>query len=412
MSKVNRKRILIVDHDLDLSGAFVSLTYLIKRLAEEDHEIFVLSKTGKPQKAVLTSIGAKIIDYSASPLKSITLSFHISDKTTFFTVKWIKTLLKDFLYFLNGFILSIKIINTYKPDLIYLNEYVTISFGLFARIKGIPLIVHIRSLFIDQKFNFRIFLLKFALKNISSYNLAITNLEASQIEVNEDSKSKTVVVPEFLTDDDFILSDDIFRFKEEYNLEGYDLIVSFLGGINIIKGSLTFLECIKYISSDPTKIAFMIAGNINASKSKENLLYIKKCLEKISNPFNRLKVKFIGPTFQTKQLLGVTDVLVSCSVQTHFSRPIIEAWAKKKAVIATDISHSKNLITDGINGLLFPINDAIALAEKIDQLFNDPEKRLFLGENGFKEAASKHSGNKNTDIITKLISDVLQKNKL
>src|SRR5690606_29187346 len=120
------------------------------------------------------------------------------DKTKFLTLKWLKNLIKDFLYFFNGLILSVKIINRYNPDLIYLNEYVTISFGIFARIKRIPIVVHIRSLFIDQKFNFRIYLLKFALKNISSYNLAITNLEASQIGTNEGSKSRTIIVPEFL----------------------------------------------------------------------------------------------------------------------------------------------------------------------------------------------------------------------
>lgn len=410
MSIEKRKRILIVDHDLDLSGAFVSLTYLIKRLVEENYEIFVLSKTGKAQKNILMTMGAKIINYSASSLKSITLSFHISDKTKFLTLKWFKNLIKDFLYFFNGLILSVKIINRYNPDLIYLNEYVTISFGIFARIKRIPIVVHIRSLFIDQKYNFRIYLLKFALKNISSYNLAITNLEASQIGTNKGSKSRTIIVPEFLNHEDFILQEDIMVFKKEHELENFELTVAFLGGLNMIKGSLTFLNCTEYIESDPTKIVFIIAGNINASKSKENLLYINKCFEKINNPFKKVKIKFIGPTHQTGQLLSAADVLVSCSVQTHFSRPIIEAWAKKKAVIATDISHSKNLISDGISGLLFPVNNAMALAEKIDQLYNNFEKRLLLGENGFKEATSKYSANKNTEMISNLFSELLHKN--
>ena len=50
-----------------------------------------------------------------------------------------------------------------------------------------------------------------------------------------------------------------------------------------------------------------------------------------------------------------------------------------KACIATDVPGSRDIIEDGISGLLVPPEDPHALANAIQRLIDDPELRQQLG---------------------------------
>lgn len=382
-------KILFVDHNLEFSGSVVSMSYLVKGFVRNNLRVIVLSKLGDRVRIYFESLGAEAIFYSNSNLKSISLSFHISDKTKFLSIQWFKNLVKDILYFLNGIILSVKIINKVKPDLIYINEYVAIQFVLYARIKSIPVVVHIRSLFIDQKYNLRIFLLKKVLQRLTSLNIAITSLEASQIGKWEKIKYKTLVVPEFLDDSDFEVPKNTSEIKSKFNIKTTDKVVLFLGGISEIKGTKIFLDAINKIPYSNVK--FFVAGPIkNYSKSKIISNYYMHCIELINSMKRTHSIELLGNVNNVKELISISDVLVSCSTKTHFSRPIIEAWAQSKAVIASDILHNRELVTHNVNGILYPADDSNSLAKAIKELLYDDQLRLHLGMNGLKTAKDKY----------------------
>lgn len=361
------------------------MSYLVKEFIRNDYEVFILSKVGESEKKQLISIGAKIISYSSSPFKSITLSLHISDKTKFLSKNWFKNVLKDILFFFNGVVLSIQVVSKYKPDLVYINEYVTVHFAIFAKLKSIPVVVHIRSLFIDQKYNFRVILLKKALRNIPDFNFAITQLEAEQITNKHIIKAKTIVIPEFLSNEDFVSLESSSQIKKKYRVENSEIIITFLGGISYIKGSIDFIRSIKDLNLVQTK--FILAGKIFDNKKIPNVYsYYKNCIKYVNTPEINPFIELVGPVENVKELLTISDIVVSCSVETHFSRPVIEAWAQKKAVIATDIQHSKDLIENGIDGILIPVNDHISLAKVLNYLIMDKNLRIKLGQNGFLKA--------------------------
>jgi len=62
-----------------------------------------------------------------------------------------------------------------------------------------------------------------------------------------------------------------------------------------------------------------------------------------------------------------------------FGMSVVEAMAKKKAVIVSDIGCFKEYIVDNVNGILFPTGDPRALSEKIGILMGDPGLRQRLG---------------------------------
>jgi len=66
---------------------------------------------------------------------------------------------------------------------------------------------------------------------------------------------------------------------------------------------------------------------------------------------------------------------------------VMEGMAAGVPVVATDVSGSRELITDGVTGLLVPPADAMALARAIQALLADPAQARHLAEAARRRAA-------------------------
>jgi glycosyltransferase involved in cell wall biosynthesis len=61
---------------------------------------------------------------------------------------------------------------------------------------------------------------------------------------------------------------------------------------------------------------------------------------------------------------------------------LIEAAACGRSIVATDVAGCRDVVKDGVNGLLVPPNNPVALADAILDLINDPAKRELMGKEG------------------------------
>ncbi|MBA2849523.1 glycosyltransferase family 4 protein [Thermosulfuriphilus ammonigenes] len=92
------------------------------------------------------------------------------------------------------------------------------------------------------------------------------------------------------------------------------------------------------------------------------------------------RVVFTGYRADRLQLLRGFDLFVLPSRLEGIPRCLMEAMAMGKPVIASDIDGCRALIpNDGIQGLLFPAQDAQALARRIDYLAHHPEEARLMG---------------------------------
>lgn len=78
------------------------------------------------------------------------------------------------------------------------------------------------------------------------------------------------------------------------------------------------------------------------------------------------------------------DAILVCSRMEAFGRVCLEAMQLRKPVIATASGGNLEMIQDSETGLLYPVGDIPALADRIERLMKDPGLRARLGESGFR----------------------------
>lgn len=94
----------------------------------------------------------------------------------------------------------------------------------------------------------------------------------------------------------------------------------------------------------------------------------------------------------------ISYMAVLSSTSESFGKVLVEANACGKPVVATATTGAKEIVKDGYNGYLVPIDDAGALAGKILELLNNPEKARQMGENG-RRLVRERFGDNTTKII-------------
>lgn len=141
-----------------------------------------------------------------------------------------------------------------------------------------------------------------------------------------------------------------------------------------------FLERIGYRSD----VKLLILGEGSESERLFELVRIEK-LESY--------VEFVGEksTNEVIDLINSSDVVVGTSLQSNLNLSIQEAMACQKAVVVFDSGEIKKLIKDMINGILIPPNDLEKFAEKLEQLYKNPELVHFLGQNAKKTIVEERS---------------------
>jgi L-malate glycosyltransferase len=94
-------------------------------------------------------------------------------------------------------------------------------------------------------------------------------------------------------------------------------------------------------------------------------------------------VRWLGWQDPPDAFYGLTDVFVCPSRDEPLGNVILEAWNHGLPVVSTRTAGATELIDDGTTGLLSPIQDPPALAERLkDMLLATPSQRADFGEAG------------------------------
>lgn len=91
-------------------------------------------------------------------------------------------------------------------------------------------------------------------------------------------------------------------------------------------------------------------------------------------------VRWLGHVEDMPRLFAGVDVVALPSYREGLPKGLIEAGACERALITTDVPGCREVVSDGVDGLLIPARDARALADAIRRLDDDPALRVRLGK--------------------------------
>ncbi len=160
----------------------------------------------------------------------------------------------------------------------------------------------------------------------------------------------------------------------------YDLKtrILFIGSLSAHKGLITLISSFSNIYHLRSNISLTIAGQ-KTLYYPEILKIIKQQPKEVQK---NIKFVFSFPQKKLKQLIDNCDVLVLPSNQESFGLVLIEAWARQKPVITSDIPPLKEIVTQTQGGLIFKSNNILDLTDKINQLSKSSKICHQLGQNG------------------------------
>lgn len=179
-----------------------------------------------------------------------------------------------------------------------------------------------------------------------------------------------------------ISRDRILVMRNGIDLERFDtarperdtFTVGFIGYLNRHKGLDVLLRALSLLPGS-NDVRLLVAGD---GEERETLHALCRALR-----LGRL-VTFLGHVDNRRigSIYGRIDALVVPSVWPENSPvTITEAMASGIPVIASDVGGVRELVEDGVTGLLSPPRDARALAERIERLRAEPALRRTMGRN-------------------------------
>jgi glycosyltransferase involved in cell wall biosynthesis len=162
---------------------------------------------------------------------------------------------------------------------------------------------------------------------------------------------------------------------ERYNVPRDKAIVGIVGRLDPVKGHVDFLSAAKEVLKAVPEVCFVIVGEGE----------LRPELERYTQQLGiQDNVLFLGHCENVKEIVSLFDLLASSSLSEGLPLNILEAMAQSKPVVATSVGGIPEVVEDGKNGFLVPVNSVGALADKITMLLSDDELRDKFGKNALE----------------------------
>ncbi len=125
------------------------------------------------------------------------------------------------------------------------------------------------------------------------------------------------------------------------------------------------------------------------------------------------KVRFIEWPENINELVSACDLVVAPFLSERFSSvSLLEAMARGKPLIATDLGEQRELITQGVNGYLVPPGDAGALADRISECLAQPAERVAEMGRQARATAREHSADAHARRLERLYVELATDGRL
>ncbi|WP_136313208.1 glycosyltransferase family 4 protein [Actinomyces procaprae] len=165
------------------------------------------------------------------------------------------------------------------------------------------------------------------------------------------------------------------------------LRIAMVGRLSPRKGVDVLLEAVALLRGRGVDASLEVAGSIFPGYE----WYESELRERAAAPDLAGRVDFLGYVHPTWPVLERADVVVVPSRQEPFGNTAVEAMHAARPLIASGVQGLKEVVDDGVTGLLVPPDDPAALAASLGRLAADPGLAARLAGQAAHEAQSRFS---------------------
>lgn len=169
--------------------------------------------------------------------------------------------------------------------------------------------------------------------------------------------------------------------------------VGMVARLEEVKDHETFLLAAQNVLEKRKDVRFYIVGDGSLREELERRAYELGISENVT---------FTGFIRDVENIEAALDIAVITSRAEALCLSIIESMIAGIPAVGTDSGGVSEVIQHGENGFLVPVGDSDALAERIEELLADEEKRKAFGAHAKKHAESMFLADKMTKRIEKL----------
>jgi glycosyltransferase involved in cell wall biosynthesis len=193
------------------------------------------------------------------------------------------------------------------------------------------------------------------------------------------------------------------RFKnirKEYGIPEEATLVGYIARITRQKDPIGMVKAIEKVVAQNPEIYFLMIGNGDMRAETEAAV----------NALKNKGANIIFDTFRTDipDVLAATDIYCLPSLWEGLPIGLLEAMAMKKAVIASAVDGTKELIKDGVNGLFIEPQNSTQLAESVIRLHQDKELISQLGDQALETVKKSYCINNMTKEVESVYAKVLK----
>ena len=407
-------RILYVQHNPEVSGSTLSLLYLLEQLDPARYEPTVLFHTGDgPGVDLFRRRGVPTVVRDD-------ISFYAHSEAAHFTVRserpWRP--ITELLRIWPSALRMRAYLGSHRFDLVHLNSSFQAPAALGARLAGVPIVWHVRERLWGGLLGVRLSLLRYVIDVCADRVIAISGYQAEGLRPSE----RISIIPNFVDFRHFDRSISPDGVRAEFGLSDHAPVVGMLGGSLPHKGALTLVDAAAVLRQEFPHLRVLIIGcrprALSPSRYRrlgrrvvEGVLAVEHYGERVERLVRELgldaTVTLVGVRTDVPALLAALDVLVFPATAPHFARPVVEAGAMAKPVIATGIGGAGEFVQDGVTGYLVPQGDPERLAGALRQLLADPPLARSMGEAGYAQAREKFDAGRNAARIAGVYEEIL-----
>lgn len=303
----------------------------------------------------------------------------------------------------------VRLLRHLDPAMVHLDSVVLAPLVAATSFCKIPCVCLVQETFTGGLFGFRTAVLK-AFLNRMTRVVFISEFDRSAAKCH----AVSCVIPNWL---DTAVFDRTRVQATDRRAKGLPLdnkVVLFLGGVSELKGTHVLLRAFEETAWSKIPL-LVIAGYDGWEKRKlgrrgggwrgKEQQYHESVIKYVEHMKLRENVRFVGMVDDVPAWIAAADVVVFPATAPHQARPIMEAGAMGKPIIASRFECLAGCIVHRVTGLMVEPGDVSGLGAAISEVLNDDALARKMGDEGYRRTIAALNRTRSADAYRNLIAE-------